>query len=259
MKRLGVALALLLLASGCAGTSAFERTAMSRGASVFGCPRESMDSVYLGGGGVDVSGCGQRQSYTCLRAHGGIVCAPDGPPTGTHVAPVASAIDAEDQMQILELLAPCHLAPGTSISVVVGVDGDVLRIDATGPAEACAQAVRGHSFATRADADVVHVEIPAPAPAEPVASAAPAPSATPSELQARVRAMVTARRETILLCNGGAPTAVVADWTADGVLTIRLPDARAGSAEDGCIRESATGARIEPAPGVAGSLLHPVQ
>jgi hypothetical protein len=108
-------------------------------------------------------------------------------------------------------------------------------------------------FASRPDAQVVHVEIPRPAVAAPVVSA------TPSDVQARIRAMVAARRETILLCNGGAATAVVADWTADGVLTIRLPDARAGTPEDGCVRESAAGARIDPAPGAAGSLLHPVQ
>ena len=251
MKRAALAFGLLGLIGGCASSAYYERAALDRAASTFGCPRASIGSTYLGGGGVAVSGCGQRQSYTCVRTGGGTVCQPDGPPTGTYVAPAESGDHRGDREEILAALAPCGLAPGSGIDVVIGAPGDVLRIDAVGEAQTCAEgALRHHAFASRPDAERVNVVVPSvTAPAEP----------TPSAPETSVRAMIIARRESILLCNGGAPTAVVGEWTPDGLVTLRLPDARAGSAEDGCVRATAPSERLSPAPGAAGSLLHPVQ
>lgn len=241
------ALVLVVLFAGCGGTQhAYEDAALDRGSVAMSCPRRVMGSSYSGGGGVVVNGCGQSQSYTCARAHAAAVCSPDGPVTGTYVAPLAEGlvVAGPDRDQILAVVASCGLAPGEHIVVTIGAPGDVLRAATS----ACAQdALRRHTFAARPDAEVVEVVVP---------SLTPAPASTAAGPEVLARAIVDSLRDSILLCNGGAPIAVVAEWTADGALTVHLPDAHAGSAEDGCVRATAAGMRIDPAPGAAGTVLH---
>lgn len=240
-----------LVAIGCAhARGSWEvDAALARAQTELACPRSELTGEFLGGGGVVVRGCGLSRSYTCLRR----LCQPDGAAVGAHAASDAVPVPTEDQRAGNAAVAACTIAPGAHIVFYVGVDGTVLRVesgDDPAGARACVeQALTSVTFATREDADRVEIAI-----ASPVTQLDTTP--TPEPL---VRVLIDARRDSILLCNGGQPTAVVGEWTAEGAVSLRLPDARVGSPEDGCVRATATGARIEPAPGVAGSLLHPVQ
>lgn len=256
MKRAAFAIVLASIA-GCGTTgAAYERAALARGAVALSCPRSDVTTMYLGAGGVEVRGCGQRQTYTCVTTANGVVCAPDGAPDGAFVAPSHDGARGTEADRILMVLEPCGFAPGAEIDVFVGAPGDVLRVDAPSDPPGRADCARGRlaseRFASRADAERVVVVIPAAPSAEPTASAVEA-NATG---EASARSAIDAAHDAILACNGGAAIAVVGDWAPDGALTVHLPDARAGTPEDGCVRAATSGARLDPAPGVAGSVLH---
>jgi hypothetical protein len=235
-----------------------------RGSAALACPDRALGARYLGGGGVVIEGCGMTQSYTCtttiVATRHDVVCQPDGPPSGTHVdapAEQAPASDSADVGRARAAIARCGLAPETTVAIYVGVEGDLLRVEEPrGESDrACIdEALRGVTFATRSDAELVTFPVAPPAPA-----AAPAPVTPPTPdagTETAARRAIDAMHDAILACTGGAAIAVVGDWTDDGALTIHLPDARAGTAEDGCVRAAAAGARVDPAPGQAGSVLH---
>jgi hypothetical protein len=72
------------------------------------------------------------------------------------------------------------------------------------------------------------------------------------------RALADARRDAILACTDGSAVAVTVTWSATGDVGFSLTGTRAGTAADGCVRAAARGARIDPPPTTAGSLLHPL-
>lgn len=256
-------------AAGChRGRSALELAARARARVALRCPDERLSVAEIGGGGWDALGCGLHQTYTCVDTRGsGVVCSPDGAPSGTYQAPPPGAFaDASpDGARILEAASACQVPPYTTLHVGVGAVGDILvfTADPPGPETACVEhrLNEGH-FESRRDLEYIDVTVPAPATTTTVAAeiipSAPV-AATGSDAEAAARATVVRLRDDILACTGATTTAVVAEWAADGALTVRLPDARAGTPEDGCVRAAANGARLDPAPGTAGSVLHAVQ
>ena len=263
-----MAVVLLGLSAGCGGASPYD-AALARGHAELACSRERLVAIDLGAGGVRVSGCGQARSYTCVARRGGTVCQPDGPITGTRIVDSASVAesavwgtrvvaingDAEgDASAAREALAICPEPSGAAyVTIVIGVSGDVLRLDVQGDDDGCFErALRAAHFLERGEAESIVIDISAPI-APSLSAATPTPSG-----DAAARAAVNGLRDAILSCTSGAPVAVVAEWTAAGALTIHLPADRVGSPEDGCVRACASGIVLTPVPGTSGSVLHPV-
>ncbi|MFO0684138.1 MAG: hypothetical protein U0234_18945 [Sandaracinus sp.] len=260
-----LAAAAVLLSTSCTRrASAFDLAARARARVALRCPDESLTIAEIGGGGMDALGCGLHQTYTCVAAgRQGVVCAPDGAPTGHYEPPppTPTGDGGPEGVRVLEAAATCALPAYTAVRVGIGVNGDLLAltVDPPGPEGECLeQRLREIRFETRPDLEYVEVSIPpAPSDAAPTEIIPPATPTTTS-VDALARARVDGLRDAILACTSGAATAVIAEWAADGALTVRLPDAHAGTPEDGCVRAAASGARLDPAPGTSGSVLHPV-
>lgn len=266
----------VLLSTSCTRrASAFDLAARARARVALRCPDESLTIAEIGGGGMDALGCGLHQTYTCVAAgRQGVVCAPDGAPTGSYeppppppsTPPSAFGDAGPDGARVLEAAAACSVPAYTAVRVGIGVNGDLLAltVEPPGPEGECLEErLREIRFETRPDLEYVEVSIPsAPSAAVPTeivpSAAAPTTTSTTAGVEALARARVDGLRDAILACTSGATTAVIAEWTADGALTVHLPDARAGTPEDGCVRAAASGARLDPAPGTSGSVLHPV-
>jgi hypothetical protein len=250
----------LLCAAGCGGRAAiaatFETAAASRAAIALSCPPDAVSAEYLGGGGVTTRGCGQTQSYTCsttiVARQREASCVPDGPPQGTHVDPGLT----DDQRVVFGVVSTCPGMAGATVSLDIGVEGDVLRCATSQPSvrECACESVSHLRFTERSDAAHVEVLVPAAAPQEIVTPPPPTPSAT----DALVRARIDSLHDAILACTGGAATAVVGEWSTDGSLLVHLQGARAGTPEDGCVRAAAAHERLDPPPTASGSVLHPI-
>jgi hypothetical protein len=271
----GTCLVLLAMVLGCGGArgrdsrrarvdSEIARTygeaAAGRGTADLECTTVEYD--YLGAGGVRVYGCAVALTYTCtttiVSQRHDVVCVPQGQPRPyTAPAPSSAASDAADGIGLRELVAPCQLALGTHVSFYIGVEGDILELDVPGATDdqrACVETAIERA-AIPAGADAQHFAIDVAPPAPPAASA----PAARDGIEASVRASIDGVHAAIVACAGGGTVAVVGEWTADGALTVRLPDARVGTPEDGCVRAAAAGLRVDPAPGSVGAVLHAVQ
>lgn len=218
----------------------------------------------IAAGGWLASGCGLEQSYTCVGRGRDLVCMPEAPPrpvrlgasTGTRAAPTRP-LDAADLQLAMSALVGCPRsdADGT-IVLTLGQAGEVQRVETPGLSTATAtcvvQALRLAHFAVRSMAEQRSI---------PVRSSEDFAADTTSTAhgESAARAFIDGMRSAILGCTGGTTTAVVISWTAQGALSLRLPDARAGTTEDTCVRAAAPGAQLIPAPGEAGSVVHVVQ
>jgi hypothetical protein len=96
------------------------------------------------------------------------------------------------------------------------------------------------------------------ADAETAAIVASAGGDSSARTERAARAAVDAVADAVLACTGGTAAAVVVDWTATGRLTFHLSGASASTAADGCVRVLSPAAPLDPPPGSAGSVLHPV-
>lgn len=101
--------------------------------------------------------------------------------------------------------------------------------------------------------------VAAPVVIIPQASPAPPPSyAAPSAETDAVRAALTSRAPSVLACVPDQAIALDVSWDANGALAVSLTGARAGSAEEACVRAAYAGVVVSPA-GAGGRLLHPIQ
>lgn len=267
MRFFGGVLALMLVSAGCGGSSGRFRDAVrGRAATSMSCPDAHIDVTELGGGGFLAAGCGRRQSFTCLTTRTSwardIVCTPDSPVTTTG-GEEAPSTRADDDEVVRAVAAGCDIDRSAVVVVHVTPDGRPERVETgalTGASGTCvATELQRTRFLARPSPEVARVEV-TPTPFAAAASDAPSHShagaSTAAELVAR--AHVDALRDAILACTSSNAAAVEAAWSADGTLTLRLPEARAGTPEDGCVRALSSGLSISPAPGTAGSVLHPV-
>jgi hypothetical protein len=220
------------------------------------CPHVIVDQ--LGDGGWRAVGCRRSQTYTCATrpesSHREVVCMPDEPSTTSSTSAaeaLPSALAPADADVARRALASCAGAlDHGAVVVTIGIGGEVQRVETPGLttdlATCAVQSLRGATFAP--SSSVRRGQVVAGS-----TSTATAPSAG----EATARAFVEAHRDVILACTGTSAAAVVATWTATGAITLALPDAQAGTAQDGCVRSSAAGT-LSPAPGSAGSVLHAV-
>jgi hypothetical protein len=255
---------------GCGGTSAYREAAHDRGQASLDCAH--VRTVEIGGGGYEVRGCGRYQSFTCATTArpwsfgSRATCIPDGPPqtiASRATAPVAprtpeSSIATEDARVALAAIATCpSVEREATITFTIGSDGQVQRTETPGvpvtTGTCIVTALRGAQFATRDRSEIARLRL------DPHGTSPTAPAATaPSQADVAARARIESLRDLLLACTDGQPVAVVADWTAEGALTLHLGASHAGTPEDGCVRATASGEALTPAPGVPGSVLHPV-
>lgn len=267
------ALAVALGACGAYAPSddAYARSVRARASAELGCPEAALAAHSMGAGGYVVSGCGRRQTYTCVTqmrgwgfgAHREVVCAPDGVAQASASAsaePEPSATSHQDARIAVAAIASCPpVEEESTVELTIGPAGTATRIETHGiPAAtgACyANALQHALYPLRQTAEVVRIRIHAHA-ASGTASSAPA---TDPAAEAAARQAIDELRTAILACSSGQPIAVTGEWTTSGALTLHLTGDLAGSAQEGCMRAAASGVVLSPAPTAAGSVLHAVR
>ncbi len=275
-----VAVMMVVTLFGCGARRPRGGTVRRRASLETGCPEERMTATPTGAGGWLVTGCGLSRAYTCTNGWTPI-CVPSGP-TDARVAVTeqtpgagafvvlepasasrrqtwsAAAVDdlvAQSRTEILACLPPS--TPALTLDVRLNVDGTVVVlasdvwVDDDGRecvASVLARAWLRGSVSEARTAQLRFVRAPG--------SAAPTVSAADPGIEDRVRAHLDARRAAALACIDDASVALAVSWAADGTLTISARGRFAGTAEEACIRAALTRTRVQPAPRVAGSLVH---
>lgn len=79
-----------------------------------------------------------------------------------------------------------------------------------------------------------------------------------TDVEARIRAGLDARRDDIVACVGRDRVAVRVAYDAEGAVTIGLQGELEGSPEEGCVRAALSGVRVAPT-GASGVVVHLVR